>query len=71
MSLTQYGVRCNKCLDRIFSNSRHDFVSCKCGSTYVDGGFDYFRIGFDPDVGPPELIERRIKGLPKKSFRAR
>ena len=71
MSLTQYGVRCNKCLDSIFSNSRHDFVSCKCGDTFIDGGFDYQRVGFNPIAGPPELIERFIQGPPKQRFRER
>jgi len=24
---------------------RHDFVRCKCGAIFVDGGSDYFRRG--------------------------
>ena len=42
---TQHGQRCTLCGDEIYSNSRHDFVSCKCGDAFVDGGFDYMRCG--------------------------
>jgi ribosomal protein S27E len=44
-------VTCGKCGDEIFSRARHDFRSCKCGKTFIDGGFDYVKGGFDPDVG--------------------
>ncbi len=38
-------VRCKKCMDVIESKHRHDFVTCSCGSVFVDGGKDYYRIG--------------------------
>ena len=38
-------VRCLKCLDVIESKHRHDFVRCKCGAVFVDGGNDYLRMG--------------------------
>lgn len=41
----QYGIRCGSCGDELYSNSRHDFVSCMCESVFIDGGFDYQRVG--------------------------
>jgi hypothetical protein len=38
-------AKCLKCKDIIESKSRHDFVECKCGEIFVDGGQDYFRWG--------------------------
>lgn len=38
-------ARCNKCGDIIQSTHRHDFVECKCGSIFVDGGNEYLRAG--------------------------
>ena len=38
-------ARCKKCSDIIESKYRHDFVSCKCGAIFVDGGNDYWRCG--------------------------
>lgn len=36
---------CASCKDEIQSRSRHDFVRCKCGDSFVDGGLDYSRFG--------------------------
>lgn len=36
-------IRCKRCGDIIESKSRHDFVTCKCGTCSVDGGHDYLR----------------------------
>ena len=36
-------AQCNLCKDIIESTFRHDFVNCKCGAIYVDGGHDYLR----------------------------
>lgn len=41
--IVQNAVICNKCDDFIFSKTRHDFVTCKCGAISVDGGQDYLR----------------------------
>jgi hypothetical protein len=56
----QNGLQCPGCQDELFSNSRHDFVSCKCGATFIDGGFDYQRAGFDPKIGIGIPIIRMI-----------
>ena len=37
--------QCAVCLDIIESKHRHDFVSCKCGAIFTDGGKDYIRRG--------------------------
>jgi hypothetical protein len=43
--IVQNAVICNKCDDYIFSKHRHDFVQCKCGNIFVDGGQEYLRRG--------------------------
>jgi len=40
-------ARCTKCNDVIESKYRHDFVSCKCKTIFVDGGKCYWRAGGD------------------------
>lgn len=39
------GVKCKECGDIVYSRARHDFRTCSCGKTFVDGGFDYLRYG--------------------------
>jgi ribosomal protein L37AE/L43A len=51
-------VICPNCKDKIYSRARHDFRSCTCGDTFVDGGFDYLRTGFK--TVPPERIELEV-----------
>lgn len=46
MKLIRNRVRCKKCNDIIESKHRHDFVRCKCGAVFVDGGIDYLRGGW-------------------------
>ena len=39
-------IQCPKCKAVLHSLYRHDFQKCGCeAETYVDGGFDYTRIG--------------------------
>lgn len=40
-------LRCKRCTDVIESKYRHDFVRCKCGAIFIDGGNDYTRMGGD------------------------
>lgn len=42
--------RCLKCNDVIESKHRHDFVRCKCGAIFTDGGYDYIRRGGELDM---------------------
>jgi len=39
-------AKCTRCGDVIESKYRHDFVTCSCGSIFVDGGVDYLRRGY-------------------------
>lgn len=39
-------IRCTLCGEVLESKHRHDFQACKCG-TFVDGGSDYMRLGFN------------------------
>jgi len=38
-------AQCLRCKDIIVSKTTHDFVQCKCGEIFVDGGLDYYRYG--------------------------
>jgi hypothetical protein len=37
--------QCRLCEDIIESKNRHDFVRCKCGEIFTDGGKSYIRRG--------------------------
>jgi len=39
-----------KCYDIIESYHNHDFVRCKCGAIFLDGGMDYIRYGGYSDM---------------------
>ncbi len=47
------GVRCPRCKEFIWSLYRHDFHGCSCEACTVDGGRDYLKFSFDPEVGMP------------------
>jgi len=55
MSLTIHAIKCPKCEDIIFSRAGHDFHNCSCGTTAIDGGFDYQRIALEPPFNFSEL----------------
>ena len=38
-------AQCLDCFDIIESKHRHDFVKCKCGTSFLDGGDEYIRCG--------------------------
>ena len=38
-------AQCRKCKDIIESKHVHDFVRCKCGAIFTDGGSSYIRRG--------------------------
>ncbi len=40
-------AKCTLCNDIIESKYVHDFVQCKCGKIFVDGGHEYRRAGFE------------------------
>ena len=45
--ITRNAILCMQCDDLIESKHVHDFVQCKCGATFVDGGHEYLRVGGD------------------------
>lgn len=56
-------VRCLKCKDVIQSMHRHDFVRCKCGAIFVDGGAEYLRIGWEGEGDAEDYMEFIKEGL--------
>jgi len=50
-------AQCLLCNDIIESKHRHDFVKCKCGSCFVDGGLEYLRRGANNFSEMKELSE--------------
>lgn len=58
------GIRCPKCKDVIFSRARHDWHTCSCNSTFIDGGFDYLRYGYTFEAkgvsGAPEIVHLNL-----------
>ena len=49
MTITRNAARCRKCDTVVESTYRHDFVPCKCGAIFVDGGLAYLRAGGNPE----------------------
>ena len=45
MTILRNRCQCKFCNDVIESKHRHDFVQCKCGRIFTDGGTDYIRRG--------------------------
>ena len=43
--LVRNSAQCRVCKQVLVSRHRHDFVSCKCGAIFIDGGNEYFRAG--------------------------
>ena len=52
------GYKCRECRDIVYSRARHDCRSCSCGNIFVDGGFDYTRIGYNKV--PPNKVTIKI-----------
>ena len=42
--ITQYGIKCLKCGDELYSSNRRDFKWCSCESVSIDGGDECPRI---------------------------
>lgn len=42
-------ARCKICNDIIESNNTHDYVMCKSGAIFLDGGKEYQRYGWWPE----------------------
>ncbi len=54
-------AKCLKCGDEIESKSVHDFVSCKCGAIFTDGGREYVRQGGNlEDIKDTSIYEEAL-----------
>jgi hypothetical protein len=53
-------VTCPQCKEELYSRAHHDFRSCSCGFTQVDGGFEYMRVCWKSGERPL----RRIRYIP-------
>jgi len=60
-------ITCSKCSDTIYSRVRHDCRSCSCGKVYIDGGFDYLRVGGEEAVHT-KVFKLKIKATKKELF---
>lgn len=58
LSIVQTGVQCPDCGEVIISLHVHDFCTCGCGSTFIDGGFDYLRVGGKNPTGIKDVKVR-------------
>lgn len=59
------GLRCGGCKDVIYSCARHDFRTCTCKGWFVDGGFDYIRVGGLKNPTPPMVdVKVEVDALP-------
>ena len=54
--ITRNIIRCKLCGVLLESRDRHDFRECKCG-TFVDGGIDYVRVGWQGGKDINDCIE--------------
>ena len=43
--IARNSIKCLNCNTEIVSNSQHDYVTCPCKKTFVDGGRVYLRFG--------------------------
>lgn len=43
-------IHCPVCEEVIYSRYRHDYKKCSCGNAMVDGGRDYLRFGYKPEL---------------------
>jgi hypothetical protein len=59
--MLQRGLKCTRCEEEIYSNSQHDYVVCRCGAWFVDGGFAYQRsggLGYIPAAAISREVDR-------------
>lgn len=52
--------KCKICGDVIESKTVHNFVQCKCGACFTDGGTEYTRRGWNPSHGNIDDIIEEI-----------
>lgn len=57
-------ILCKKCNYVLTSRSRHDYVQCKCGACFLDGGRDYMRIGGDLNAIEDLSVRTPLTAIP-------
>lgn len=57
--ITRNRCQCSHCNDIIESTHSHNFVRCKCGAIFTDGGLEYVRRGFSKVDSIIDLTETR------------
>ena len=60
-------IKCKKCGDIIFSRSVYDCHPCSCDDIFIDGGFDYLRIGWK-GKNPPKSFEIEINATKEELY---
>ena len=60
---------CPCCKDAIYSRARHDFRYCSCEKLFVDGGFDYVRLGCDPKLGEIKTVTIEVDATKQELYR--
>lgn len=58
-------LECSVCGDLIYSRARHDCIECSCASCFIDGGFDYIRVGFRPDRPAARMYTLKLPEVTK------
>ena len=56
------GVQCSKCKDIILSRAHHDYHTCSCKDTAIDGGRSYLSVTF-ATVSPKRVSIELVGGL--------
>ena len=39
-------IQCPGCCDILFSRATHDYRTCSCGESSIDGGFEYTKVSY-------------------------
>lgn len=51
------GIVCPLCKCTLYSRARHDFRQCSCKAIAIDGGLDYRRMTWNPNLVNPSDIQ--------------
>lgn len=60
-------IKCGRCGDTVYSRARHDFRSCTCGAVAADGGRDYFKCCFNPEI-PHETLTIKVDATARELY---
>lgn len=62
-------IICPTCGDTIFSRAHHDYRTCSCKNTTIDGGFDVVRINWDANkYSCPKVFKLKISAIKKQLY---